>query len=75
MWKMSDCELLQVTRPRCPKCKKRMATAAVEEGPEGFERRSFECFRCARREEIVVACDPMDPDAVGWLSSNLRAPK
>jgi hypothetical protein len=52
-----------------------MVTAAVEEGPEGFEHRSFECARCGHSEQNVIACDPMNANAVGWLTSELRPPK
>jgi hypothetical protein len=64
-----------VAHPRCPKCKTRMATAVVEEGPEGFEHRSFECSGCGHREQNVIACDPMNANAMGWLTSESQPPK
>jgi hypothetical protein len=58
-------------RPRCPKCKNRMVTVDVAAGPEGFERRNFECGRCGCMETKMIACDPMKSDAVGWMSGEL----
>jgi hypothetical protein len=49
-----------------------MMMTDVDAGPEGFERRTFECRRCGCRESWMVACDPMESDAVGWLSGELR---
>jgi hypothetical protein len=49
-----------------------MVTAAVEEGPEGFERRSLECSRCGHSEQNVIASDPMNRNALGWLNSELH---
>jgi hypothetical protein len=74
MRKTFDRELLPVTRRRCPNCKTRLATAAVEEGPEGFEHRSFECFECGHSEQNVIACDLMNTHAVGWLTTESRSP-
>jgi hypothetical protein len=48
-----------------------MMMTDVDAGPEGFERRSFECRRCGCKETRMVACDPMKSDAVGWLSGEL----
>src|ERR1035438_10850010 len=59
----------------CPKCQTRMVTAAVEEGPEGFEHRSLECSRCGHSEQNVIASDPMNTNALGWLNSELHPPK
>ena len=75
MWKTSGPDLLPIGRPRCPKCQTRMVTAAVEEGPEGFEHRSFECSKCGHSEQNVVASDPMNTNALGWLNSELHPPK
>ena len=75
MWKTSDPERLPTGRPRCPKCQMRMVAAAVEEGPEGFEHRSFECAKCGHSEQNVIASDPMNTRALGWLNSELHPPK
>ena len=75
MWKTSDPELSATSRPRCPNCQMRLVTAAVEEGPEGFEHRSFECARCGHSERNVIASDPMNTNALGWLNSELHPPK
>jgi hypothetical protein len=75
MWETSDLERLLVGLPRCPKCRTRMVIAAVEEGPKGFEHRSFECSSCAHREQNVIACDPTNTNALGWLTSGLHPPK
>jgi hypothetical protein len=48
-----------------------MMTTDVEAGPEGFERRTFECRRCGGKETRMVACDPMKSNAIGWLSGEL----
>ena len=73
-WKKPDPELLQVHRPLCPKCQKRMTTTAVSDGPEGFERRRFECLKCTVTEIRMLACDPIKSDALRWLSGELRRP-
>jgi hypothetical protein len=52
----------------------RMATAAVAAGPEGRERRTFEC-RCGHSETRLVATDPLKSDAVGWTAGELRPPQ
>jgi hypothetical protein len=70
----SDPELLPIHRPRCPNCQMRMATAAVAAGPEGRERRTFEC-RCGHSETRLVATDPLKSDAVGWTAGELRPPQ
>jgi hypothetical protein len=74
-WKKPDPELLPIGRPRCPRCHVRMVTAAVQEGPEGFEHRVFECRKCGHNEHSVIASDPLKTNAVGWLTSELQPPK
>jgi hypothetical protein len=66
-----DPELLPIHRPRCPKCSVRMITAGISPGPEGFEQRSFECLKCGHAESKMVACDPLNSDALGWLTGEL----
>src|SRR5215212_5132028 len=55
-----DPELLPMHRPRCPHCQTRMITTAIESAGEGFERRSFECRKCAYAETATVASDPIE---------------
>jgi hypothetical protein len=43
----------------------------VSPGPEGFERRTFECRKCGHTESKVIARDPLKSEAVGWLSGEL----
>jgi hypothetical protein len=68
-------KLLANGRSACPQCHMRMITACVEDGPEGFEHRTFECHRCGLGEQGVTVSDPVNPKAVGWLNSELRPPK
>jgi hypothetical protein len=70
-----DPELLPVPRPRCPNCQTRMIAVAIASGPEGFERRTFECRKCGHCETDVVANDPLNSDAVGWTAGELRPPQ
>jgi hypothetical protein len=53
----SDPELLSIGRPRCLKCNTGMITAEVSAGPEGFERRTFECLKCGDTDSKVIPCD------------------
>ena len=64
-----------IERPRCPNCRQsRMLLSGLEQGPAGFDYRSFECPKCGRAETTVVASDPMTSDALGWLASELKPP-
>jgi hypothetical protein len=72
--KRPDPELLPIHRPRCPDCQTRMITIAIAAGPEGFERRTFECRKCGHVETGMVASDPLKSDAAGWTASELRRP-
>jgi hypothetical protein len=62
-------------RPRCLRCQRRMKLEDVLPGPEGFERRLFECSKCDRTETRAVASDPIKSKAVGWLAGELRSPE
>jgi hypothetical protein len=52
-----------------------MITAAVLEGPAGFEHRTFKCLKCAHTDELVLISDPLKSSAAGWIKSELRPPK
>jgi predicted Zn finger-like uncharacterized protein len=73
-WK-PDPELLPILRPRCPNCQTRIVAAAVSDGPEGFEHRTFKCSKCAHTDKLVLISDPLNSDAVGWIKSELQPPK
>jgi hypothetical protein len=53
----------------------RMVTADVSAGPEGFERRAFECRKCGHTETKMMVSDPFKSDAIGWLSGELGRPQ
>ena len=74
-WKKPDPELLPIHRPRCPTCQTRMITAAVSDGPEGFEHRTFKCLKCAHTDELMLVSDPLKSSAAGWIRSELQPPK
>jgi hypothetical protein len=73
-WRKPDPELLPIQRPRCPKCQAWMRTARVSDGPKGFENRAFECAKCGHTETRAFASDPLNSDALGWLSGELGRP-
>jgi len=52
-----------------------MLTLGVEDGPDGFESRTFGCLKCHRTETRLLAADPMKTGAVGWLSDVLGRPE
>jgi hypothetical protein len=62
-------------RPMCPTCKHRMGLGRISPGKRrGYEERTFECATCHRTEKLSFAADPMKPDSVGWLASELKPP-
>jgi len=70
-----DPELLPIQRPRCPKCSARMLTSGVEDVPDGFENRTFECRKCHHTETRLLVADPLRTGTVGWLSGELGRPE
>jgi hypothetical protein len=48
-----------------------MTLARVSAGPTGFEHQAFECRSCDYFENVVVALDPMNANALGWLASEI----
>jgi hypothetical protein len=51
-----------------------MMLERVSPGPIGFEHRLFECPRCDHVEISIIASDPLQSDALGWLDGELGAP-
>jgi hypothetical protein len=66
-----DPELLTKAGSCCPQCSKSMITTDVSNGPEGSERRTFECRPCGFREVRIIASDPMRSSVVESLEGNL----
>jgi hypothetical protein len=58
-------------RPRCARCQTRMMLERTSPGPIGFEHRVFECPKCNHVETRVIASDPFNSKAAGWLSGEL----
>jgi hypothetical protein len=52
-----------------------MIMAAVSDGPEGFEHRTFKCLKCAHTDRLVLTSDPLKSNAMGWIKSELQPPK
>jgi hypothetical protein len=67
--------LSSIERPPCPKCDSRMHLARIVPGLAGFDRRHFECEKCAHVIAVTVATDPMKSDKMGWLAGELRPPR
>ena len=72
----SGCEplLLPTERPRCPKCKSRMALARIKFGPAHADLRMFECPKCDHVHNVLVE-DPMKSANAGWQHSELKPPR
>ena len=64
-----------VARPRCPQCQAAATVQHSTAGRTGFEHWTLRCTACGHIHEAQVQTDPMTPEANGWLSSELRAPK
>jgi hypothetical protein len=58
-------------RPRCTRCQTKMMLERTSPGPVGFEHRLFECPKCDHVETRVMASDPFNSKAQGWLSGEL----
>jgi hypothetical protein len=68
--------LLPIERPRCPKCQDaRMMLARIEPGPDGSDRRTFECPKCEYVHKVVVADPLRSPASTGWTYSELKPPE
>ena len=50
-----------------------MTLARVSARPTDFEHQAFECRSCDYSENVVVALDPINANALGWLASEIGA--
>jgi hypothetical protein len=57
--------------PQCARCSNRMLLERVSAGPVGFEHRLFECPKCNNVETRVIAADPFNSKAQGWIAGEL----
>jgi len=51
-----------------------MMLERISPGPIGFEQRLFECPRCNHVEISVIASDPFNSKAAGWLAGEPGTP-
>jgi DNA-directed RNA polymerase subunit RPC12/RpoP len=61
----------------CSKCQSKMLLGRIQEGPSGYDLRTFECPRCSHQLRTAVKLgDPMQSKAtMDWLQGQLVAPK
>jgi hypothetical protein len=51
-----------------------MMSVGIEDAPDGFEKRTFECLNFQRAEARLLIADPMKSNAMGWLTGELGKP-
>ena len=66
--------LTAIERHHCSRCQTRMMLERVSPGAIGFEHRLFECPKCDHVETRVIASDPFNSKAAGWLAGELGRP-
>jgi DNA-directed RNA polymerase subunit RPC12/RpoP len=61
----------------CSKCQSEMFLGRIQEGPSGYDLRTFECHRCSHELKTAVKLgDPKQSKAVmAWLQDQLVASK
>jgi hypothetical protein len=61
----------------CSKCQSEMFLGRIQEGPLGYDLRTFECHRCSHQLKVAVKLgDPMlSKETMNWLQGQLVAPK
>jgi len=61
----------------CSKCQSEMFLGRIQEGPLGYDLRTFECHRCSHQLKVAVKLgDPMlSKQTMNWLQGQLVTPK
>jgi hypothetical protein len=69
--------MTQLRQIICSKCQSEMFLGRIQEGPSGYDLRTFECHRCSHQLKTAVKlADPMQSKAImAWLQGQLVAPK
>ena len=70
---LTDVLLTPIERPRCVRCRMRMDLTSITPRPDGTEKRTFECSKCAFIETKIVS-DPLGSDAFVRMANNIRPP-
>jgi hypothetical protein len=61
----------------CSKCRSEMFLGRIQEGPSGYDLRTFACHRCPHQLKTAVKLgDPMQSkETMDWLQGQLVAPR
>lgn len=61
----------------CSKCQCEMTLGRIQEGPLGYDLRTFDCPRCSHQLKTAVKLgDPLQSKAtMDWLQGQLASPK
>lgn len=70
---LTDVLLTPIERPHCVRCRTRMDLTSIAPRPDGTEKRTFECPKCAFIE-TKIASDPLRSDAHVRMASHIRPP-
>ena len=70
---LTDILLSPIERPRCVRCRTRMDLTSIALRPDGTEKRTFECSKCAFIE-TKIASNPLMSDALVRTSGENKSP-
>ena len=59
---------------RCARCEAELVLVRITPARLGFNSQAFECVRCGHLEKVLIAADPIQSDALGWLLGKLGPP-
>ena len=59
---------------RCARCEAELVLVRITPARLGFNSQAFECVRCGHVEKVLIAADPIQSDALGWLLGKLGPP-
>ncbi len=68
---LTDVLLSPIERPRCVRCRTRMDLTTIAPRPDGTEKRTFECSKCAFIE-TKIASGPLNSDALVRMANGVR---